>query len=135
MIHAYIQKPFLKKNKGKALLTLVVYIVESALNIVLSWYLQVLLDVIGRNASSELGRLTMLFFVIILIMTLLIGIRYAAYPRFLEQAMVQYRNQVFQDLLAKNIVSFSAENSGTYLSAFTNDMLFIQDKYLKNISD
>lgn len=126
-------KTFFKKNKGKALLTLVVYIVESALNIVLSWYLQVLLDVIGRNASSELGRLTMLFFVIILIMTLLIGIRYAAYPRFLEQAMVQYRNQVFQDLLSKNIVSFSAENSGTYLSAFTNDMLFIQDKYLKNI--
>lgn len=129
---AYI-KTFFYRNKGTAFLTLLVYISTAAFNILLSWYLQVLFDTIAQKAASELGKLTLIFCMFLLVSAIFSGVKYFAYPKFLERAMVQYRNQVFGDLLAKNVESFSADNTATYISAFTNDMIFIQDKYLKNI--
>lgn len=131
---AYI-KTFFYKNKGKVFLTLVVYIVDSILTIAVSWYLQVLFDMIthpSRNGNN-LMNLINLFLILILIMILITIVKYFAYPGFLKQAMMQYRKQAFKDLLSKQIMFFSSKNSATYLSAFTNDMIAIQDKYLKNI--
>lgn len=127
---------FFNQNKGMAALTIAVYIVSSLLNIAVSWYLQVLLDTIyqsSHQSMDQLMHLTLLFSIITVGMLLVMCVKRFAYPRFLEKAMVQYRDQVFKELLAKNMASFSSEKTATYISAFTNDMISIQEYYLKNI--
>lgn len=124
---------FFSKNKILIFFTVLAYIGDSLLNIILSWYLQVLLDTMSRNVKEDLFNLTLLFLIFILILIVIMIIKYFSYPRFLEKAMLQYRDQVFHDLLTKNVATFSNEKTATYLSGFTNDMISIKDNYLKNI--
>ncbi|MDO4679786.1 MAG: ABC transporter ATP-binding protein [Aerococcus sp.] len=124
---------FFYKNKWTVFLTVLVYIAESLLNILVSWYLQLLLDAIPAGTVASLTSFTVLFFALILVVTIIFIAKYLTYPKFLERAMVQYRDKAFRDLLSKNTASFSYEKTSTYLSAFTNDMISIQDNYLKNI--
>lgn len=124
---------FFAKNKILIFFTVLAYIGDSLLNIILSWYLQVLLDTMSRNVKEDLFNLTLLFLIFILILIVIMIIKYFSYPRFLEKAMLQYRDQVFHDLLTKNVATFSNEKTATYLSGFTNDMISIKDNYLKNI--
>lgn len=124
---------FFAKNKILIFFTVLAYIGDSLLNIILSWYLQVLLDTMSRNVKEDLFNLTLLFLIFILILIVIMIIKYFSYPSFLEKAMLQYRDQVFHDLLTKNVATFSNEKTATYLSGFTNDMISIKDNYLKNI--
>lgn len=124
---------FFAKNKILIFFTVLAYIGDSLLNIILSWYLQVLLDTMSRNVKEDLFNLTLLFLIFILILIVIMIIKYFSYPRFLEKAVLQYRDQVFHDLLTKNVATFSNEKTATYLSGFTNDMISIKDNYLKNI--
>lgn len=128
----YIES-FFRQNKITACLTMLVYIAHAIANIIVSGYLQILLDAVAHQSITELNQLLVMFGVLIVGLFLLMGIKYWVYPKFLEKAMIQYRDEAFQDLLAKNIATFSREKMATYLSAFTNDMIMIQDNYLKNI--
>lgn len=124
---------FFRKNKLAACLTLFIYIVHAVINILVSGYLQVLLDAVAHQSFNELNQLLRLFGLLMCVLLLVVAVKYAVYPRFLERAMLQYREDTFKDLLKKNIATFSQEKNATYLSAFTNDMVTIQDQYLKNL--
>ncbi|MCD7737642.1 MAG: ABC transporter ATP-binding protein/permease [Lachnospiraceae bacterium] len=51
---------------------------------------------------------------------------------FLERAMRQYKEKVFEKLTQKSISAFSKENTGRYLSVLNNDAAIIESNYLNN---
>lgn len=54
-------------------------------------------------------------------------------PRFVEKALVQYKNMIYSEISKKSISSFSTENTSTYLSALSNDAASIEKNYLSTI--
>lgn len=56
---------------------------------------------------------------IVLAILALKAVKYAAYPRFMQRAMTQYKNFAFQKLTQKSISAFQAENTAKlYLGLF-----------------
>lgn len=127
------QKEFFKHNKLNACLSLLVYIGNALLNIGMSWYIQVIIDLMSETSALTFTEVSYLFLGLVLVMLMMIGVQYIAQPRFLERALNQYKEQAFKKLLEKNLASFADESEATYLSALTNDVVSIEDNYLKNI--
>lgn len=83
--------------------------------------------------THTFAHMIQLFLGLILILMMLSITRYFSYPTFLKKAMTQYKDKTFKELLQKNISLFHRENTSTYISAFTNDAIMIEDYYLKTI--
>mgnify|MGYP001661190055 CR=1 FL=1 len=125
---------FFRQNRLAAFLGILCAFVSALLNIVLSWFLQQLIDTANANGNpSRMTFLTFLALGIILIAALVLFIESRSVPRFLRRAMTQYKNQAMKDLLKKNLASFQKESSADYISALTNDAVQIQDTYLVNL--
>lgn len=124
---------FFKDNKLNIFLALILYVVSSLTNIVSSWYLQVIVDTVTKSSNFTFWNLLLIALAILLALSLSTVIGVFAYPRFLSKAISQYKDYAFEKLLRKNIASFSRENTATYISALTNDVISIEDNYLKNI--
>lgn len=133
MLRREYTKEFFKNNKWNTFLGVLVNFMHSALNIIVSWYLQVIIDVMTRDSNFTFANLIYLFVIFMLLIAVVSVTSAISYPQFLAKAMKQYKEYAFKKLLAKNMASFSTENTSTYISAFTNDMISIEDKYLKNI--
>lgn len=124
---------FFRNNKLNVTLTLIVYIVNVAVNIGVSWYIQVIMDLMAGTGNYTFGRIVQLFLGLICVLILISITRYFTYPKFLQRGMSQYKETAFKQLLQKNISSFASESTSTYISAYTNDAIMIEDNYLKTI--
>lgn len=55
---------------------------------------------------------------------------YWTYPRFMQQAMLQYKDFVFRRLTRKSVSAFQKESVSQYLSFLSNDLNTIETNYL-----
>ncbi len=104
------------------------------LNLIISWLLQQIID--AATGNNEVFTLTQLLMISIGIALVLIGVMLLdqkTSPRFVEKAMVQYKNMAFSEISKKSISSFATENTSTYLSALSNDATSIEKNYLAKI--
>lgn len=111
-------------------------ILISAVNLVIAWILQQIIDTIsGAVHARSLSELTLMSLGVVGLIFLFKTITLLSRPRFIRRAMEQYKAYAFGKLLKKSIASFSLEPTSRYLSAFSNDLASIETNYLDNLFD
>ena len=120
-----------QNNRLRFVLAMTLTVLMSPGNLIGSWLLGEIIDVIAAGDLEWLGR-TLLFTVIFLAVLFLVGIAmYRAKSSFVCRALTQYKSLAFQNLSEKSISAFARENTGRYISVLTNDVNSVEENYLK----
>ena len=129
-----LRRPFLRElfheNGFNLAMTLVSAALMAAGQLVISWLIKEIVDLISGISRFAFGTLLIIAGSGLLLMVLAAVIDYTFLSRFRAKAMKQYREYVFSRLLAKGIQAFSGENSSLYLSALSNDVNIIERDFI-----
>ena len=126
-----LEAQFYHKNIPALCLAVFSSLIGGSLNLIVSWLIMQLIDAAsGVPGTLPIGTLAKLSggFVVLCIAVFLL--EYISMPRYIERAMLQYKNFAFRKLTEKGISSFRDESTATYLSALTNDSTNIETDYL-----
>lgn len=126
-----LESQFYHKNIPALCLAVFSSLIGGSLNLIVSWLIMQLIDAAsGVPGTLPIGTLAKLSggFVVLCIAVFLL--EYISMPRYIERAMLQYKNFAFRKLTEKGISSFRDESTATYLSALTNDSTSIETDYL-----
>lgn len=126
-------RQFYRGNLGWFAAALAATLVLGVINLLISWLLQVIVDVAAGSAGMDLGSIALCALGTFLGFVAFFVLLRIAYPRFLRKAMTQYKEYAFRALTAKGLNAFSRESSGRYISALTNDATVIETDYLGKI--
>lgn len=118
------------KNRINFIVTIILTIAMSSLNLMISWLIQQIMDCTANQDMQALVRSAWIVIIVVVIYTIANVMYRAVYPRFLQRAMQQYRNYAFSRLTQKSLRSFSKEGTALYVSALTNDCTSIENNYL-----
>lgn len=131
----YIRQ-FYRGNSGYFALTVFETLLTTAVNMLISWLLQQVLDLVsGEPIALTLGQLALLSLASAGMIVFASGCAYFSTPRFVAKAMEQYKTYVFERLSQKGISAFSGENSSLYISALSNDAAVIESDYVSSLFD
>ena len=129
-------RSFYRGNGGMFLLAAFASLACRAVNLLLSWIMQQLIDATsGVEGALSLKVLSGITGGFILLCVALLLLRYFAEPRFIRRAMAQYRELAFRRLTEKSISSLGEEGAARYLSALTNDASSVETDYLSQQMD
>lgn len=118
------------KNRINFIVTIILTIAMSSLNLMISWLIQQIMDCTANQDMQALVRSAWIVIIVVVIYTIANVMYRAVYPRFLQRAMQQYRDYAFSRLTQKSLRSFSKEGIALYVSALTNDCTSIENNYL-----
>ena len=118
------------KNRINFIVTIILTIAMSSLNLMISWLIQQIMDCTANQDMQALVRSERIVIIVVVIYTIANVMYRAVYPRFLQRAMQQYRDYAFSRLTQKSLRSFSKEGTALYVSALTNDCTSIENNYL-----
>lgn len=118
------------KNRINFIVTIILTIAMSSLNLMISWLIQQIMDCTANQDMQALVRSAWIVIIVVVIYTIANVMYRAVYPRFLQRAMQQYRDYAFSRLTQKSLRSFSKEGTALYVSALTNDCTLIENNYL-----
>ena len=118
------------KNRINFIVTIILTIAMSSLNLMISWLIQQIMDCTANQDMQALVRSAWIVIIVVVINTIANVMYRAVYPRFLQRAMQQYRDYAFSRLTQKSLRSFSKEGTALYVSALTNDCTSIENNYL-----
>lgn len=126
-------KQFYKGNKIAFSVVVFCTLLVGAVNLVVSWLMQQLIDTIsGTPNALGLKPLAMITAGVLLLLLAFSVLEYMAKPRFMKKATKQYKDYAFRHLMKKSINTFQKETTATYISALTNDVTSIEANYLEN---
>ena len=130
-----LRRPFIKelfrKNKFNLMMTVLAAFLAAASNLVISWTIKAISDLISGDTATDYGTLLLVVGVGIVMLLAAWVLDRTFLSKFRAKAMQQYRKYVFDRLLEKGIQAFSGENSARYLSALSNDVNTIEQDYLR----
>ena len=118
------------KNKMCFIASVIMTIVMSLLNLMISWLIQQIMDSMANQNMQSVVRCAWIAASVVIAYTVANAVYRAVYPRFLQRAMQQYRDYTFSRLTQKSLRSFSKEGTALYVSALTNDCTSIENNYL-----
>lgn len=118
------------KNRINFIVTIILTIAMSSLNLMISWLIQQIMDCTANQDMQALVRSAWIVIIVVVIYTIANVMYRAVYPRFLQRAIQQYRDYAFSRLTQKSLRSFSKEGTALYVSALTNDCTSIENNYL-----
>lgn len=118
------------KNKMCFIASVIMTIVMSFLNLMISWLIQQIMDSMANQNMQSVVRCAWIAASVVITYTVANAVYRAVYPRFLQRAMQQYRDYTFSRLTQKSLRSFSKEGTALYVSALTNDCTSIENNYL-----
>lgn len=122
---------FYKRNRIAFSVAFLMTLCTIALNFGITWIMQQMLDAVsGEPGALALPVLGFLSAGIVLLIILFKLITYWSKPRFMQRALLQYKNYAFEKLTKKSISAFRQENISGYLSSFSNDLNTIENDYL-----
>ncbi|SDB61362.1 ABC transporter ATP-binding protein [Butyrivibrio sp. INlla16] len=129
----HLRTALYENNIATFVAAIIFQILGASCNLIISWQLGAALDAISSSDRLCLYRLGI--FVLISVPTIFL-INTAATiikARFVHRGISQYKTKAFEILTKKSISTISGENTGKYLSAFTNDSISVETNYLNNI--
>lgn len=118
------------KNRMNLIVTIILTIAMSSLNLMISWLIQQIMDSMANQNMQAVVRCAWIAASVVIAYTVANAVYRAVYPRFLQRAMQQYRDYAFSRLTQKSLRSFSKEGTALYVSALTNDCTSIENNYL-----
>ncbi len=123
--------PFYRGNRRRFAVVFLVTMLTVSLNLAITWIMQQILDAVSGTPGAQplpvLGGMTA---GIIGLLVLLKQITYWTEPRFLQRAMLQFKEHVIQKLTQKSLSSFRQVQTSEYLSRLSNDLNTIESDYL-----
>lgn len=122
---------FLAQNRASFLITLGTVILLCALELLLAWLIQQILDAAAGSDAASLLRTVFCFLIAFFLFLAASMIRRCTFSCFMQRAMRQYKEYAFVEITKKSIGSFNQENTGRYISALTNDATSIETNYLE----
>lgn len=127
-------RQFYKDNGWRFALALAVTPVLTASSMMISWLVQVIIDMTtGADVGFSFAQVVLLTATGILLEAFASFLAYHSKPRFIAKGIGQYKEYVFERLCRKGIAAFSGENSSLYISALSNDAATIEMNYLANV--
>ena len=127
-------KQFYRGNGGYFVLAMVQTVLATAAQLMISWLLQQIIDLItGANTAFTLSELAIMAVALLVIVIVAYMAAYWSKPKFITKAIGQYKDYAFEKLSHKGIGAFSGENSSLYISALSNDANTIENGYLSNM--
>lgn len=127
-------RQFYKNNTAAFLIALAETVILSAANLMISWLMQVLIDVsTGAEARFTIAQIILLCAVCIGVFSFGMWLAAQSKPRFTSRAIGQYKEYVFGKISRKGISAFAGENTSFYISALSNDANAIETQYIANL--
>ena len=127
-------RQFYKGNGWRFALALSVTLFLTAATMMVSWLIQVIIDLgTGADVGFSFSQVVLLTVIGILLEGFAFFLEYHAKPRFIAKGIGQYKEYVFTRLCQKGIGAFSSENSSLYISALSNDAATVEMNYLANV--
>jgi ABC-type multidrug transport system fused ATPase/permease subunit len=127
-------RQFYKGNGWRFALALAVTLVLTASTMMVSWLIQVIIDLAtGADVGLSFSQVVLLTVTGILLEGFAYFLAYHSKPRFIAKCIGQYKEYVFTRLCQKGIGAFSSENSSLYISALSNDAATVEMNYLANV--
>ncbi|MBR5947129.1 MAG: ABC transporter ATP-binding protein [Clostridia bacterium] len=121
---------FYEKNRLNLAFAVVLQTMTAATGAVISWILGAVMDIIASGSGDGLGRIAIVTAVFLPAIFIIEALAQRTKAFFVHRGIKQYKNTAFSLLAKKGIGTFAHENTGGYLSAFTNDATSIEDNYL-----
>lgn len=129
-----LKAQFYRGNRAAFFMSLATTVILSLVNLFVSYLMQVIIDIVsGTETRWNLMQVTVMVAITLGVLVASLLIERQVFPKFLKQAMQQYKDHAFTEITKKNLHSFQSENSSTYLSAFSNDIASIETNYLGKI--
>ena len=133
LIRPYMRQ-FYKGNGYRFALAMVVTIVMTASTMMVSWLIQVIIDMAtGADVGFSFKQVVLLTVTGVALEAFAYFLAYHSKPRFVAKGIGQYKEYVFERLCRKGISAFSGENSSLYISALSNDAREVEMNYLANV--
>ncbi len=124
---------FYKENRIFLGLTFVMLVLDTGVNLWISFLLQKITDISIDGTLESLNKILFITVLSFFFMGLIWMIKRFVLSKFLYNALRQYKNAVFQQIVSKNMQSFMKEPTAKYISALTNDVASIETNYLKGL--
>ena len=133
LLKPYIRQ-FYKGNGWRFALAFAVTLVMTASAMMVSWLIQVIIDLAtGADIGFSFSEVVLLTVIGVLLEGFSYFLAYHSKPRFIAKGIGQYKEYVFMRLCQKGIGAFSTENSSLYISALSNDAAAVEMNYLANV--
>ena len=127
-------RQFYKGNGWRFALAMTVTLVQTAAAMMVSWLIQVTIDLAtGADIGFSFPQVVLLAVASIFVEAFAYFLAYHSKPGFIAKGVGQYKEYVFSRLCQKGIGAFSKENSSLYISALSNDAAEVEMNYLANI--
>lgn len=106
---------------------------DTVMMLIISIMLEKVMAIAAANNINELYTQGGIF--LALMATLILMYLFVMYikPKYKKKAMLQYKNNIYEHILNKNITSFNKFETSTYISALTNDVNYIEENYIFSI--
>jgi ABC-type multidrug transport system fused ATPase/permease subunit len=134
-----LRRPFIRelfrKNTFNLLMTVIAAFLTAASEIVISWLIKEVADLISGASVYGIGTLLIIAGVgfALLVLAWVIDRRFLS--SFRAKAMKQYREYAFDRLMEKGIQAFSGENTSLYISALSNDVNTIETDFIGKLQN
>ena len=127
-------RQFYKGNGYRFALAMLVTIVMTASTMMVSWLIQVIIDMAtGADVGFSFKQVVLLTVTGVALEAFAYFLAYHSKPRFVAKGIGQYKEYVFERLCRKGISAFCGENSSLYISALSNDARDVEMNYLANV--
>ena len=133
LIKPYMRQ-FYKGNGYRFALALVVTLFSTLSTMMVSWLLQVIIDLAtGADVGFSFTEVALLTVFCVFLEAFTYFIAYHSKPAFVAKGIGQYKEYVYEKLCQKGIGAFSGEKSSLYISALSNDARTVEMNYLANV--
>ena len=134
-----LRRPFVKelfrKNKFNFAMTLTASLLTAASNLVISWLIKEISDLISGDCRYSYGTLLIIVGAACALLFLAWTLDHFFLSEFRAKAMKQYREYAFNQLMEKGIQAFSGENTSLYISALSNDANTIEQDFIRKLQN
>ena len=131
------RRPFVRElfrnNKFSFFMTLITAILYAAVNLIISWLIKEIPDLISGDSEYAFGTLILVAVGAVVLFFAAAALDWVFLSRFRAKAMKQYREYTFSRLLEKGIQAFSGENTALYISALSNDANTVEQEFLMQL--
>ena len=108
---------------------------QTAAMIIISLMLEKIMAIATAKNLEALYEQGIMFLVLLVLSVLIYILVTYLKPKYQKRAITQYKNNIYDHILDKNIANFNKQNTSTYISALTNDVKKIEEDYLFSAFD
>ena len=126
-------KQLYKGNKFNFAFLILFALLDTAVTIAVSIMLERVISIAYEKDLNALKEQGILFLILMIIFVLGYLVNIYVKPKYKKKAMSQYKQNIYNAILNKNISSFTKYETSNYISSLTNDVNYIEENYIFSI--